>query len=449
MRRVFTATLMVLIIASLLVSCNMEPGTEDGLALLSFCASEDSLSAKGLTRTSPALEVDQLYWSYTAVKADTSTLTTGQTTSQKHFSTQGLTESVGSFSYGKWTFTLYGYLNQDRSKLVYKGEVAVTIKEKTAKISVPVYTQSSETGFLEIPAKGAITITRSDGTTVEDYSQYLEQVYIKAADENSSYEPTTYYIENTTAVTNLELASGSYSVTVSYLLASDLSVVYAQETLYVTVSDFLTTKLGGTLSENLSDGSISAGGGSESSTSAVAIKVGDFFNMGTYISDSSVQEKYAGKSITWKVLEVDETNNRALVISENILENRQFDSDSRAYSGSDIQTYLNGDFITTYGLSSIKDKICNVDVTSTIEETSVGSGSDKVFLLSQTEVEKYFTTQSARIAKYDGKNLSWWLRSPCLEFGDSDVVYVYDDGGFLHMIYGDRKGIRPAFWLQL
>jgi hypothetical protein len=181
----------------------------------------------------------------------------------------------------------------------------------------------------------------------------------------------------------------------------------------------------------------------------VAIKVGDFFNMGTYISDSSVQEKYAGKSITWKVLEVDETNNRALVISENILENRQFDSDSRAYSGSDIQTYLNGDFITTYGLSSIKDKICNVDVTSTIEETSVGSGSDKVFLLSKTEVEKYFTTQSARIAKYDGKNLSWWLRSPCLEFGDSDVVYVYDDGGFLHMIYGDRKGIRPAFWLQL
>ena len=175
--------------------------------------------------------------------------------------------------------------------------------------------------------------------------------------------------------------------------------------------------------------------------------VGGIVTMGTYPSGNG-NTSLVGQGITWKVLKVDTANKRALVISENILETRAFDHYSQVYSGSDIQTYLNGNFITNYGLSSVK--FVNVDVTSSIETTTVGSGSDKVFLLSQTEAENtaYFADDASRVANYNGSASFWWLRSPC-ERRVEYVCYVFSGGGVDSYYFNSTGGVRPAFWVNL
>ena len=176
---------------------------------------------------------------------------------------------------------------------------------------------------------------------------------------------------------------------------------------------------------------------------APAYTVGGTVELGTYPGNYAISS-LADQPIKWKVLSVDTANSRALVISENVLETRSQRSDLRfsSYSGSSIQTYLNGTFITTYGLSNVS--ICNVDVTSNIEETTVGSGSDKVFLLSQTEATNtsYFATQADRIAKYNGGTWQWILRSVHSYMNTNYTVGT--DGS----IGNTNAGLRPAMWVN-
>ena len=151
-----------------------------------------------------------------------------------------------------------------------------------------------------------------------------------------------------------------------------------------------------------------------------------------------------GTPITWKALSVDSTNKCALLVSQDILENRVFDSRSASYKSSAIRTYLNGDFISTYGLSTYYMK--KVDVTSSIETTTVSDdGTDYIFLLSKTEASTYFSNISARIANDTSGTASlWWLRSP-VEY--RNLIYCVKTTG---EIYGDYSfgeyGVRPAFW---
>lgn len=95
--------------------------------------------------------------------------------------------------------------------------------------------------------------------------------------------------------------------------------------------------------------------------------------------------------------------------------------------------------------------------------TSPGSSTiDKIFLLSIPEVNKYFSSNSARQCQgteycyaqkkhKTGKgNCSWWLRSP----GSSSncAAYVEYDG---HVINGgisvdyENVAVRPALWISL
>ena len=176
---------------------------------------------------------------------------------------------------------------------------------------------------------------------------------------------------------------------------------------------------------------------------------GDTVNFGTYPANYAVDEDLRGDAVTWKVLSVDTANSRMLVISERILEtDRQFNnsSSSSSYSGSSIQSYLRNEFITKYGLSDVN--MCNVDVTSAIETTTVGSGSDKVFLLSKTEVENtsYFADAAARIAYYKENNSrSWWLRSAIGSYAYSVTSDGTFDGQGTPSYNG---GLRPAFWVN-
>ena len=265
MKRFFLISLTVLVAALLMVACNMDSKLDDGLAILSFQASGDELTSKNLTRTNPVLNPEDLWWSYTANKAedDKTNLTTGSTGETKTAignQTQGLKTSVGPFSYGKWVFTLYGYTGSNRAQLAYQGTSTVTISSTKTTISVTVKSLDSGNGTLQIPAKGAIKLKLNNDSDITDYSAFVEKVAIVALDAGSSYkQETPQYIESTSNVTSISLPSGSYSVTVSYQSKKDPAeadsdqtapIIYAQDTIIVTIADYLTTKIGGDIKEN-------------------------------------------------------------------------------------------------------------------------------------------------------------------------------------------------------
>ena len=95
--------------------------------------------------------------------------------------------------------------------------------------------------------------------------------------------------------------------------------------------------------------------------------------------------------------------------------------------------------------------------------TSPGNNTtDKVFLLSITEANKYFSSESARQCqgtafcyaqgayKASNGNCWWWLRSP--GHGSSDAAAVDCDGsvfGSGSFVDYDSGAVRPALWINL
>ena len=81
-----------------------------------------------------------------------------------------------------------------------------------------------------------------------------------------------------------------------------------------------------------------------------------------------------------------------------------------------------------------------------------------IFLLSAAEAERYFPDNNSRIAKLNGKPMSWWVQSPG-GFGDLVACVEYDGclkrssittGSRLEGIdVTNRIGVRPAMWLNL
>jgi hypothetical protein len=138
----------------------------------------------------------------------------------------------------------------------------------------------------------------------------------------------------------------------------------------------------------------------------------------------------------WRVLDV--VDNRALIITEKLIEERKFDASSNNWTSSEIRHYLNNDFYNTF----------NYD-----EKNRIDNGNDKIFLLSVQEAQKYFSGDIDRIAlNIDDYNMSfyhnWWLRTP---WTDEHYVYrILRDGRFSNCSAREsRIGVRPALWLKL
>ena len=268
MRKLLTILLTVLTAALVLVGCSMESKVEDGLALLSFNVSENSLTSKSLTRTNPVLETEDFYWFYTATKTDGTGLVAGATSTEKAVDAgnKGL-ETVGPFSYGDWEFTLYGYASLDSKgageNLAYSGTEKLTVKKSTNDLVITVESKQTATGvgYLDFPAKGSIALTGDYDSSKVVYSKFVEKIEIKRLDNPNQADIILYEYSDNSGVNGLrrkQLTSGSYSVTFSYLQGAtkqenDLyegGYAVAQETLYVAIADYLTTTIGGDISSN-------------------------------------------------------------------------------------------------------------------------------------------------------------------------------------------------------
>ena len=174
----------------------------------------------------------------------------------------------------------------------------------------------------------------------------------------------------------------------------------------------------------------------------------------------------------WRVLDV--KNNKALLLSEKVLEKRMYHSSSGriTWSNCTLRSYLNGAFYNTFREND-KARISETRVTTNNNPwygTKGGTDTkDRIFLLSIEEVVKYFGDSgqlqnrpknargiydqynSARIAKYTAGTASWWwLRSP--GYIAFRAAYISDDG-YLGVegscVFYTRGGVRPALWLNL
>lgn len=209
--------------------------------------------------------------------------------------------------------------------------------------------------------------------------------------------------------------------------------------------------------------------------------VGSYIRLGTYEQDDN--ESNGNESIKWLVLAKE--NDQLLIISKDNLAYRQFHSEYAAdtvWENCDLRKWLNEDFLQDAFSVKEQDAIMTtsvgVDISSHGDEFQGNGTQDKIFILSASEAEMYFSEDSDRIAQntksvkeYLAKNFSWdsdehcwWLRTRAggIQFGDGSLLvasdFVDDDGcindkGSLFIettgSHTSYYGIRPVLWIDL
>ena len=177
-----------------------------------------------------------------------------------------------------------------------------------------------------------------------------------------------------------------------------------------------------------------------------------YYNFGKY-PDSNT-------NLIWRVLSVDETNKRALLLTEKCVDKMKYGKTSdNAWSGSKVREWLHGTFLINLGIDT--DNILNIKIedgegqNKNSSEIIDASGSDKIFLLSSADIYSYLKDKSSRIAtldNLDNEAVRWWLRSPGKN-NSSNAMIVQPDGGINKSGFGvyDNNHIyyvRPAIWLN-
>ena len=120
---------LIIAVALIAVSCSDYNVTND-LCTVQFGRLEAKEAEQGSGSASGVLADagTEIYWRYTAVKKDDGAKT-GEKTEETPLKASGAgysTEAMG-VSPGDWVFTLYGYLEQGYTNLIYKGEATATL----------------------------------------------------------------------------------------------------------------------------------------------------------------------------------------------------------------------------------------------------------------------------------------------------------------------------------
>ena len=195
-----------------------------------------------------------------------------------------------------------------------------------------------------------------------------------------------------------------------------------------------------------------------------SVNVGDVYKFGSYEQDNN--KSNGQEDIEWLVLEKDGT--KILVVSKYALDCKPYNTSYTdvTWETCTLRKWLNNDFLGSAFSANEKAMIPTVTVSADKNpdyNTNPGNAmQDQVFLLSITEANKYFSSDSARQCKptdyavangaceSDSGNCWWWLRSP--GDGQNDAAIVSYDGDVDE--YGgsvdyDDTAVRPALWIDL
>ena len=175
--------------------------------------------------------------------------------------------------------------------------------------------------------------------------------------------------------------------------------------------------------------------------------------------DYRVYVKEDGKYIPFLVIANEYVPGSTLLLRESILDEfRRMNDYSSYYKDSEIDRFLNSEYYNT--LKEIHRLIKNTPIEIYSKEAIGFSGDETeyinrhIFLLSMKELGyeyenegkelDYFNEVKNRISYYNGKPMSWLLRTPVGSYF-SAVFGVIDNGGVSIGNSFNEYGIRPAF----
>ena len=141
---------------------------------------------------------------------------------------------------------------------------------------------------------------------------------------------------------------------------------------------------------------------------------------------------YKGTPIGWEMI-LTRDNSKMLLIAAEAVDELQYNKEVKNVKWNDcsLKEWLNSDFLESFSEEQLQDIIA----------TDVDGVDNKVFLLSENEVEELEDTFSVSAEK------DWWLRTK----DGTNAVYVSANGEIIED--GDQvvraKGIRPCIWIDL
>ena len=181
-------------------------------------------------------------------------------------------------------------------------------------------------------------------------------------------------------------------------------------------------------------------------------EVGETIKFGKFEQDNN--EENGAEEIEWIILAVED--GRELIISKDALDLGE---------NSTMRAWLNGEFLDSFSegdLAVIAESDVKAYANPSYESDPGKNVTDKVFLLSITEIGEYFESASEllcggtdyAIARglfvTSGGGCWWWLRTPGGEAGFVSGVdgngAVSEAGNTAHLI---KHGVRPAMWINV
>lgn len=242
----------------------------------------------------------------------------------------------------------------------------------------------------------------------------------------------------------------AFAIIVSLLWGESGYMFYGAESAYAATKKKLTKK------------KTSKSQTSQQSVVPVNVSVGSSFMFGKYEQDNN--ESNGKEVIEWIVLE--KTNNRALVVSRYVLDNQPYNNEGDSDWGNcSLRRWLNNTFIRSAFSASEQSKIPTVKLKNYVKNIALGekisksSTQDKIFLLSEDDVYKYFASDAERQCKptvyaraqglytNDEGYPFYWLRDLCVR-DDGYADYSYFDVHDYDALCKDERGIRPAMYIN-
>ena len=219
-----------------------------------------------------------------------------------------------------------------------------------------------------------------------------------------------------------------------------------------------------TVTEKSADGGTDAVNVVEEELFSLDCNVGDYIKLGKYEQDNNLDN--GKEDIEWIVL--DKKDGKALVISKMGIDGHAYHGayEDITWADSWVREWLNGEFYNDTFSENEKNLITETAVSAQDNdefETDAGvDTTDKVFLLSVSEVNEYFKTDEERICKATAYaddegvwasektgNTDWWLRTPGKHLRNATNVTsngsVDKDGEEVRMFCA----VRPVMWVNV
>jgi len=188
----------------------------------------------------------------------------------------------------------------------------------------------------------------------------------------------------------------------------------------------------------------------------VVITVGESITFGSYPQTGTGERE----EIEWIVLEV--KDERALVLSKYALDCKPYNTNpvDVTWETCTLRAWLNNEFINTAFSADERAKIPTVRVSADKNpkyDTNPGNPTqDKVFLLSVSEYETYFSivktcypTAHAVANGVDDGAIFLWLRTPGAWQNWAADFYYGGEGDWCGSSVEDDNAVRPAIWIDL